>query len=151
MQVSSVKWISVWCRKFTVDFGHLIFPEGFRVRGKIISNYNFYCRLCFEKKVLFFKWAICLQLYFLFAMRSEQPGSSDIPTIFTSTLFYLPQWYLSFSSVISLWFCCRGRGNKLVCRTICLVCRGELDIVAFPVRKYRRIARVPLIFAKLFF
>jgi hypothetical protein len=30
-QVSEVKWISVWCRKFAVDFAHLIFPEGLRV------------------------------------------------------------------------------------------------------------------------
>lgn len=31
IKVSSLKWISVWCRKFTVDFGHLIFPEGLRI------------------------------------------------------------------------------------------------------------------------
>lgn len=26
MKVSDIKWLSVWCRKFAVDFGHLMFP-----------------------------------------------------------------------------------------------------------------------------
>jgi len=26
IKVSDLKWISVWCRKFSVDFGNLIFP-----------------------------------------------------------------------------------------------------------------------------
>merc|ERR1712048_170516 len=31
MKVSELKWISVWCRLYTVDFGHLIFPVDFKV------------------------------------------------------------------------------------------------------------------------
>ena len=27
MKVGDLKWISVWCRRFTVDFGNLIFPD----------------------------------------------------------------------------------------------------------------------------
>merc|ERR1712154_564044 len=26
MKVGDIKWLSVWCRKFSVDFGNLIFP-----------------------------------------------------------------------------------------------------------------------------
>merc|ERR1712066_707281 len=28
MKVGDLKWISVWCRKFSIDFGSLIFPAG---------------------------------------------------------------------------------------------------------------------------
>ena len=27
LKTSQIKWLSVWCRKFTVDFGHLYFPD----------------------------------------------------------------------------------------------------------------------------
>merc|ERR1719219_1709764 len=27
MKAGDLKWISVWCRRFTVDFGNLIFPD----------------------------------------------------------------------------------------------------------------------------
>merc|ERR1719384_2139063 len=27
MKVGDLKWVSVWCRRFTVDFGNLIFPD----------------------------------------------------------------------------------------------------------------------------
>ena len=27
IMVGDLKWISVWCRRFTVDFGNLIFPD----------------------------------------------------------------------------------------------------------------------------
>jgi len=33
MKLSTVKWISVWCRRFSVDFGNLIFPDSFQVPG----------------------------------------------------------------------------------------------------------------------
>jgi len=29
-QMSDIKWISVWCRRFTVNFGELVVPEGFK-------------------------------------------------------------------------------------------------------------------------
>merc|ERR1719348_1206997 len=33
MKASSLKWFSVWCRLYSVDFGHLIFPAEFDVPG----------------------------------------------------------------------------------------------------------------------
>ena len=32
MKVGDIKWLSVWCRKFSVDFGNLIFPTDLNVR-----------------------------------------------------------------------------------------------------------------------
>ena len=29
--VDSLKWISVWCRDYQVDFGHLIMPQNFKL------------------------------------------------------------------------------------------------------------------------
>jgi hypothetical protein len=29
-KMSDIKWISVWCRKFSVNFGELVVPEGFK-------------------------------------------------------------------------------------------------------------------------
>jgi len=33
MKVSDLKWISVWCRQFSVDFGNLMFPADLKVPG----------------------------------------------------------------------------------------------------------------------
>lgn len=33
MKVSDLKWMSVWCRLYSVDFGNLIFPAEFEVPG----------------------------------------------------------------------------------------------------------------------
>lgn len=33
MKLSTVKWISIWCRLYSVDFGNLIFPDSFQVPG----------------------------------------------------------------------------------------------------------------------
>jgi len=33
MKLSTVKWISIWCRLYSVDFGNLIFPDTFQVPG----------------------------------------------------------------------------------------------------------------------
>ena len=30
-QMSDIKWISVWCRKFSVNFGELVVPDGFQI------------------------------------------------------------------------------------------------------------------------
>ncbi len=32
-KVSDLKWISVWCRAFQVNFGDLIFPAGFKLEA----------------------------------------------------------------------------------------------------------------------
>ena len=34
MKVGDIKWLSVWCRKFSVDFGNLIFPTDLNVRRR---------------------------------------------------------------------------------------------------------------------
>merc|ERR1711892_290064 len=33
MKVSDIKWLSVWCRKFAVDFGNLMFPVDVTLPG----------------------------------------------------------------------------------------------------------------------
>jgi len=33
MKVSDIKWLSVWCRKFTVDFGNVMFPTDLKIPG----------------------------------------------------------------------------------------------------------------------
>merc|ERR1719347_1446987 len=33
MKVSDLRWISVWCRQFSVDFGNLMFPADLKVPG----------------------------------------------------------------------------------------------------------------------
>ena len=39
MKVGDIKWLSVWCRKFSVDFGNLIFPTDLNVRLNSISDF----------------------------------------------------------------------------------------------------------------
>merc|ERR1719354_349150 len=31
-QMSDIKWISVWCRQFSVNFGELVVPDGFQIQ-----------------------------------------------------------------------------------------------------------------------
>jgi len=33
MKVSDLKWLSVWCRRFTVDFGNVMFPADLKIPG----------------------------------------------------------------------------------------------------------------------
>ena len=37
MKVGDIKWLSVWCRKFSVDFGNLIFPTDLNVRRDALT------------------------------------------------------------------------------------------------------------------
>ena len=39
MKVGDIKWLSVWCRKFSVDFGNLIIPTDLNVRRNAISDF----------------------------------------------------------------------------------------------------------------
>merc|ERR1711915_830874 len=36
MKVSDLKWLSVWCRRFTVDFGNVMFPADLKIPGASI-------------------------------------------------------------------------------------------------------------------
>ena len=38
-QVGDLKWLSVWCRQFSVDFGNLIFPADLVSRDKSFFQY----------------------------------------------------------------------------------------------------------------
>ena len=39
MKVGDIKWLSVWCRKFSVDFGNLIFPTDLNVSRHGLSDF----------------------------------------------------------------------------------------------------------------
>ena len=51
-QVSDIKWLSVWCRKFAVDFGNLMFPAEVKVRHQtplmLMNNVSLKIRFSFE-------------------------------------------------------------------------------------------------------
>jgi len=36
-KMSDIKWFSVWCRKFSVDFGNIMFPENFSLDAELPS------------------------------------------------------------------------------------------------------------------
>merc|ERR1712115_616427 len=34
VETTDLKWFSVWCRRFSANFGDLFFPEGFALEGE---------------------------------------------------------------------------------------------------------------------
>ena len=40
LQAQDIKWISVWCRKFAVDFGHVLVPGNQLAEGELGKHYS---------------------------------------------------------------------------------------------------------------
>jgi hypothetical protein len=37
LKVSDIRWLAIWCRRFTVSYGHVIIPVDIEYPNKVVS------------------------------------------------------------------------------------------------------------------
>jgi hypothetical protein len=52
LKVSDIRWIAIWCRRFTVNYGHVIIPTDIEYPNKVVSTFEHVSRISVASSTL---------------------------------------------------------------------------------------------------